>query len=170
MLLRGEIIYRSFDGGTDYTLNDQTSINSGFEIAPYYYIRVNSNEGFYGTDVETESYPIPHANWERSGDTFRRGKGFALAGYIEGRNLNVMTDAAEYLMATFWDTRNRKLIWKWKTTGDDVYMTVRIVNDITIVENYESFSPRWAWSVGLRADDPRIRKLSDNTLWYGWQA
>ena len=168
-MITSEIIYRSANGLVDFTINDQASLRSNWSSSPYFYICVDATDGLYGSDIEAETHTIPHAIGERSGDSLRRGKGFSLSGYIEAPHINFLQDGAAYLQEMFWDTSLRKLIWKHKTTGTDIYLTTRVVNDIDIRGSYSSFNPRWQWSVGLRADDPRFRKLSDNSLFFAWQ-
>lgn len=167
-MITSKINYRSANGSVDWIINDQTSMRSGWSTSPYYYICVDDTPGLYGTDVEVETHTIPHAIGEKSGDILRRGKGFSLSGYIEAPNIDYLQDAVAFLMQMFWDTSERKLIWKYKTVGTDIYLKCRVVNDIDIRETYNSYSPRFTWSVGLRADDPRFRVLSNDALFYSW--
>jgi hypothetical protein len=165
-ILTQVISYRAVDA-TDYFLNDRTSLRSGWVTSPHYYIKIGSAEGFYGTDIESETHSIPHAIGEKSGDSFRKGKGISLSGTIEGRNINDLIAASAYLRQVFWDTSPRKLVYV-ETTGDTAYYLCRVLNDLSIVENFDGWNPKWTWTVGLRADDPRPRKLSDNSLVYSW--
>jgi hypothetical protein len=156
------------DADNDYVINDQTSLRSNFAISPFYYIKLESVDGFYGSDISTENHPVPHNIGERSGDSFRRGKGLALSGWIEGRNVIDLDTAANYLQEMFWNTYPRQLRWYIDTT--QVYYLCRMVNDVSVVPSFDSQHPKWGWTVGLRADDPRPRKVSDDTLFYSWMS
>jgi hypothetical protein len=155
------------DGSTDYVLNDQTSMRSGWTVSPYYYIRVIGADGLYGADISSESHPIPHNIGERSGDSFRKGKGIALSGTIEGRNLSDYDVARAFLQQCFWNLAARKLIYT-EIDGTLCYYTCRVLNDLSVVETYDRPQPIWTWTVGLRCDDPRQRKVSDDSLFYSW--
>jgi hypothetical protein len=156
------------DTSNDYVINDQTSLRSKWTTAPHYYIKLETADGFYGSDISTETHEIPHNIGERSGDSFRRGKGIALSGSIEGRNLSDLDAAADYLQAMFWNVYPRQL--RWYIAGTQVYYLCRVVNDLSVVPAFDRLNPRWTWTVGLRADDPRPRKVSDNTLYYSWMS
>lgn len=166
MLLNSLINFK--DDATDYIINDQTSLKSGWSADPHYYIRVQSADGLYGADISAESHEIPHAIGEKSGDTFRRGKGLTLSGTIEGQNLGALEAATDYLQQMFWNTAQRHLIWTKNET--QVYYICRVLNDLTITPNLESYSPTFSWTVGLRADDPRLRNVSDDLFYYAWMA
>lgn len=166
-MIKGVIKYRSVDGSTDYILNDQASMRSKWTIAPWWYIKVETADGLFGADISSESNPIPHAIGERSGDTYRKGKGISLNGTIEGRNITDMEAATRYLQPAFWDARPRKLIYT-EYDGTVCYFLCRVLNDLSISVTYSVQNPRWTWTVGLRCDDPRQRKLSDNSLFYSW--
>lgn len=166
-LLKGTITYRSADGLTDYTLNDQASMRSKWVSSPHYFIKVETADGLFGADISSESNPIPHAIGERSGDTYRKGKGISLNGTLEGRNVTDLETAARYLQMAFWEAAPRKLIYN-EYDGTACYFKCRVLNDLSVSVTYSAPNPRWTWTVGLRCDDPRQRKLSDNTLFYGW--
>jgi len=167
MLVSSQVNFQSVSGATDFLLNDRTSLKTGFAIAPYYYICIDSSEGIYGNDIEVETHTIPHGIGEKSGDGFQRGKGFALSGYIQGRNYDALEAASDHLQQTFWQQGLRKLVWTHR--GTQIYLFARVVNSVAIVQANQSHIPRWTWTVGLRADDPRFKKYSDNTLYYSWQ-
>jgi hypothetical protein len=166
-LLTQPVVFKNFAETFDWTINDQASLRSNWADAPYYYIHLESADGFFGSDVSTESHPIPHGIGERSGDSFRRGKGITLSGSIEGRNVADLQIAALYLQQMFWDTQPRKLVWTG-LDGTPAYYTCRVLNDISITEDYSQLNPKWQWTVGLRADDPRAYVLSDDSLYYTW--
>ena len=169
-MLHKPITYRSSDGLTDFTINDRTSINSGFSIAPHYYISVTDVAGLRSADISSESVPLPNDTGEKSGDIFRRGKGISLSGTIEARSYGDLENAADYLEQMFWDTGARKLIWYPFNSSAQIYVTARLINDLSIPMSKDTggqFVLRWA--VGLRADNPRFYKLSDNTIYKSWQ-
>jgi hypothetical protein len=166
-LLKQIIKYRSVDGLTDYTLNDQASLRSHWSASPHYYIKVETADGLFGADISSESNPIPHAIGERSGTTYRKGKGISLNGTIEGRTIADMEAASRYLQRAFWEAEPRKLIYN-EYEGTACYFLCRVLNDLSVSVTYSIQNPRWSWTVGLRCDDPRQRKLSDNTLFYSW--
>lgn len=166
--LQVPVNYKSADGSTDYRINDRVSLRSGWSVAPYYFIKIDTADGLYGADISTESFPIPHGIGEISGDIYRKGKGIALSGTIEGRNLADLKIAANFLRHAFWEVAPRRLTWT--EDGTDVYYLCRINNDLSIVEDYSQFNPKWTWTVGLRADDPRLRKVSDSTLYFSYMS
>lgn len=168
-ILTQPIYYKSLDEVTNFVINDQISMRSKWAVAPYYYIKVDSIDGFYGADIASESHPIPHATGERSGDTYRKGKGISINGTIEGRTIPDMAAAARYLRWMFWEPGLRKLVWT-EFDSTVVYLKCRVLNDLNISETYQASNPRWTWTVGLRADDPRERKMTDGTLFYTWMA
>lgn len=162
-----KINFKSFDGATDYFLNDRASLKAKWSIAPYYFLKVDSVDGLYGSDISSESHPIEQATGEISGDSFRRGKGLSINGTIEGRNLAALEAGRLQLQQIFWDTRTRKLIWNIDTTP--VYLKCHVVNDLSVIDTITSWDPKWTWTVGLRADDPRTRKVSDDSVYPTWQ-
>ena len=166
-ILAQSIIFQSADGLTNYSINAQSSMKAGWSSGDGYYIRVTSIDGIYGADIASESHPIPHAIGEVSGDTYRKGKGISINGTIEGRNLSRLAAARNYLRQMFWETALRKLIWT-EYDGTQVYLKCRVLNDLNVTETYDKMMPVWTWTVGLRADDPRERKVSDDTLFYAW--
>ncbi len=166
-ILTQKILYKSADEGTTYTINDQASMKARWTISPYFYIKVDSADGFYGADISSEAHPIPHAIGEVSGDTYRKGKGITLSGSIEGLSINHIEAGVRYLRQMFWDASQRKLMWN-EYEGTQVYLYCRVLNDLSVTENFSQWIPKWTWTVGLRADDPRPRKESDDTLFYSW--
>ena len=165
-ILNQVVTFKSADEVTSFTINDRSSLNSGWAASPHYYIKLESAEGIYGADISSESHPVPHAIGERSWDSFRKGKGINLAGSIEGRNLTDLYAAVVYLRQMFWDLSSRKLLWY--ESGTLVYLTCKVLNDLSVTENNSQDPPKWSWTVGLRCDDPRERKDSDDSLYYTW--
>ena len=167
-ILQSTVNYKSFDGTTSYIINDRTSLKSNFALSPHYYIKLDDAEGIYGADITDEAHPVPHYIGERSGAAFRRGKGITLSGSIYGRNISDMNAAVIFLREMFWDMNLRKLIWT--SEGIQRYLICRVLNDLSVSENNSQTPPVWTWTVGLRANDPREYKVSDDTLVYSWQA
>ncbi len=157
------------DADNDWVFNDQASMRSNWSISPFYYIKLESADGIYGSDISTESHPVPNLIGEKSGDAFRRGKGVTLSGFIEGRNPYDLDVAADYLGQAFWKTYGRRLIWYY-VDGTQIYLVCRVFNDLSITPNYSTLQPRWSWTVGLRADDPRTRRIDDDAVYPTWQA
>lgn len=166
-ILTQKITIKSHDEVTSYVINDQASMRSNWSASPHYYIKVESIDGFFGADLSSESNPIPHAIGDRSGDTYRKGKGLSINGHIEGRNLEDIAAGARYLRQTFWQTTERKILW-YEYDGTQVYLKFKVLNDLSITESYDNYNPTWAFTVGLRCDDPRERKESDDSLFYSW--
>lgn len=174
MAIERPIRFPAVAGTPDYTINDRSKIpTSGAWAAPYYFIGVDQVDGFWGADVSYESHPIPGKIGERSGDVFRRGKSIVLTGRIEARGLSTYREAERFLNEMFWDTSKRKLHVQFWNDGFEIYITCRLNQDLTIVENKNAWSPasgfKGQWTVGLRADNPRTYKTSDNTLYPTWQ-
>lgn len=169
-MLHRPVIFRSADGMTDFTLNDRASANASFTISPYYYISLTDVDGIRSADMSTESVPLPNTIGEKSGDTFRRGKGISLSGTIEGRSFGDLENAADYLEEMFWDTAERQLIWyPWNSTLQ-IYVFARVNNDLAIPMSKDTGGRViWHWAVGLRADDPRFYNLSDDQVYKSWQ-
>jgi hypothetical protein len=166
------VIFQSFDGSVDYAINDQASSDLAFSIAPYFYIRLDEG-GPGSTDISTESHPIPHAPGEKSGDTYRRGRGITLSGSIIADSISHLEAGAEYLEEMFWDTRPRKLYWTpIGSTDGNAYIICYVLNDLAISRNIPQTLtlPTWTWTVGLRADNPQIFKYVDDTVYYSWMS
>ena len=151
----------------DYTINDQTKRD--LLTAPYYHIKVDSADGLWGADISHESHPIPNRIGEVSGDVYRRGKTITLSGNIYARGLAELRLGQRYLQEAFWDLSLRKLIYRtWDAPGQ-LYLRVRVIQDVTMTERIDGYSFRAPWTVAVRADDPRSRKLSDNTIYPTYQ-
>jgi len=153
---------------TEYNINNREDQPTLWEEAPYYYIEADI-EGLRGADISFESHPIPNAIGESSGDIFRRGKGLAISGKITGLNLSTLESGADYLQEMFAKTNKRKLVWRRWADGITVYLNCRVNQDLVVVEKIDSFNYSYEFTVGLRADDPRTRKLEDDSIYPDWQ-
>jgi len=160
------------DGVTTYTINDRFSQPNLWLQSPFYYIKLESVDGLYSSDISYESHPIPNATGEKSGDVFRRGKTIVLSGQIEALSLGYLATGATYLRQMFNNTALRHL--RFYQYGDDnqMYIVCRVSQDLAITEtvpNPDANAFRWEWTVGLRADNPLTRKVSDNSIYPTWQ-
>lgn len=167
-MIGSKVQFKTFDGSSEFVINNRGERPTLHASSPFYYISVLAVDGLDSADISYESYPIPGATGEKSGDVFRRGKGLSVSGEITALSLGALDNGADYLGQMFWDTRIRKIIWTPFNTGFQVYLMVRVNQDITVSRN-PSGNYRWPWAVGLRADDPRIRKVSDNSVWPTWR-
>ena len=156
----------SFNG---YTINNNASQPLLQAQAPFYYISVTNVDGLYSSDVSYESHPLPYTVGEKSGDVFRRGKTITLSGNITGWNYSYLLNGADYLGAMFSSVAQHNLAWTRQNDGVAVYVTCRVQQDLSIVETLDSLLPRFAWVVGLRADNPRSYKVADSSLYPTWQ-
>lgn len=168
-MLGKPIDFVSVDGGTVYTINNRTAANIGMMTAPYYFICVDNVDGLWGADISYESHPIPNAIGEKSGDVFRRGKSIALSGQIYGRGLAELYEGSRYLQHMFAELGLRKLRFTLWNDNFQTYLNAKVNQDLVIVESFDSRSFKWPWTIGLRADDPRTYKASDNSLYPTWQ-
>lgn len=152
------------------TINDQANQPLREAQSPFYYISINNVDGLRTADISYESHPIPNAPAEKSGDVFRRGKTLTLSGYIWGFNLKYLETGADRLHQMFGSTTGANPIsWTRRSDGVAVYMTVRPQQDLSIVESFDSLVNRWAWVVGLRADNPFTYAVSGGALYPSWQ-
>ena len=160
------------DGVTNYIINDRANQPQLWLQSPFYYIKLESVDGHSGSDVSYEAHPIPNATGERSGDVFRRGKTLTLSGQIEALNLGALVAGKEFLQQMFQSTALRHLRFYDFGDGNQRYYICRVNQDLAVVEtapNPNENAYRWPWTVGLRADDPRTRKVSDNSIYPTWQ-
>lgn len=161
--------------GTAITYNGITINNHAAQPlreaqSPFYYIMVNNVDGLRTADISYESHPLPNLIGEKSGDVFRRGKTITLSGYIYGYSLGYLEAGADVLHQMFGSTTSlNNLSWTRRSDGVGVYLSCRPQQDLSIVESFDSLVRRWAWVVGLRADDPRIRRTSDGSVYPTWQ-
>jgi len=159
------VSYKSVDEGTTFTINDRQY--ESLMVAPYYFICLESVDGYYGADISAESHPIPNLIGEKSGDYFRRGKTLTLTGTIYGRGLAELYEGADYLKHMFAQISGlRKLLFTpWNSP--QLYVKCRVTQDLSVNMQITS-SFKWPYTVGLRCDDPRTYK-TDGTLFPTWQ-
>jgi len=167
-MLGHTIDYRS-SGGTSFIFNDRSIISSGNWASPFYYIQVESVDGHFGADLSVESHPIPNAIGEKSGDIFRRGKTLTFSGKIYGRGLSEIYTGADFLAEMLAETAERKLVFTPWNHGIQLYYNCRPFQDLQISEQFDSNVFRFGFVFGLRCDDPRSRKLSDDSVFPTWQ-
>lgn len=85
-------------------------------------------------------------------------------------SLGYLEAGADFLGQMFADTSKRKLIWTRKVDQIQVYYECRVNNDLVISEEITGADKYiWTWVVGLRADDPRTRRLDNGTVYPTWQ-
>lgn len=165
----GHIIdYRS-SGGSSFIINDRTPILSGNWASPFYYIQVQSAD-HSAADISYESHPIPNYIGEKSGDVFRRGKTITLSGTIWGRGLSEIYSGKDFLANMLAEKTIRKLVFIPWNHNIQLYYNCRPYQDLNVVEQFDSPTFKFEFTFGLRADDPRSYKLSDNSLFPTWQA
>ena len=134
-----------------------------------YFISVTNVDGLWSEDRSYESHPIPGAIGERSGDVFKRGKSIVLTGKIEARNMLYLRQAERVLNQMFWTDSASQL--RFTLVGESqLYYTCRVQQPLSIAEQIDriDYIVR-EWTVGLRADDPRSRKVSDGSIYPTWQ-
>lgn len=166
-MLGKPIQYKSANEGTTYTINDRTY--QSLMVSPYYFIAVESVDGIWGADISFESHPIPNLIGEKSGDVFRRGKTVTLTGKIHARGMAELYEGSFYLQQMFAEvSAPRKLLFTPWNYNIQLYVKCRVTQDLAIVEETSS-SHKWAWTIGLRADDPRTYRADNNTVYPTWQ-
>ncbi len=156
----------SFNG---FTINNNAGQPLLQAQAPFYYISVTNVDGLHTADISYESHPLPYTTGEKSGDVFRRGKTITLSGNITGHNYSYLLNGTDYVCQMFSDTGIHQLSWTRQNDGVAVYINCRVQQDVTIVETVDSLLPRFAWVVGLRADNPRTYAVSGGALYPSWQ-
>lgn len=156
-------------GGSNFVINDRVSQPLMYTQSPYYYIQIVNVDGLSSADISYESHPVPYSIGEVSGDVFRRGKSITLSGKILGLNLRYLETGADFLEQMFAERAKRQLIWTRWVDNIQIYLECRINNDLAIVRTFEHGRYDWQWTVGLRADDPRTKRVSDSTVYPTWQ-
>lgn len=156
----------SFNG---YTINNNAAQPLLQAQAPFYYIALTNVDGLYTSDISYESHPLPYTIGEKSGDVFRRGKTITLSGNITGHNYSYLLNGVDYLARMFASTDMEQLSWTRQNDGVSVYINCRVQQDLSIVESVNSLLPRFAWVIGLRADNPRTYNVSGGALYPSWQ-
>lgn len=152
-----------------FTINNRASQPLLHAQSPYYYIMVNNVDGLRTADISYESHPIPNAPGEKSGDVFRRGKTITLSGYVYAAHLIALETGCDILQQMFADTGIHQLSWTRRSDSVAVYLNCRVNQDLSIVESFDSLNYRWAWVVGLRADNPFTYAVSGGALYPAWQ-
>lgn len=152
-----------------FTINNRAAQPNLWAQSPFYYISVSSIDGLSAADISYESHPIPYAIGEKSGDVFRRGKSVTITGKIEALNVAYLETGADFLGQMFADRTLRNLSWTRISDGVAIYLKCRINQDLSIVESFQEGRYSWPYTVGLRADDPRTRRVSDSTVYPTWQ-
>lgn len=165
----GHAVNFKSSGGSDFIINDRFNQPLLWQQAPFYYISLKTPDGMYGAEISFESHPIPQFIGEKSGDVFRRGKSITLSGNIEAMSMGYLEAGADFLGNMFAETAKRKLIWT-RYDGVTVYFECRVNNDLAIGEEITGADKYvWTWLVGLRADDPRSRRLDNGSVYPTWQ-
>lgn len=168
-MLHATILFPAVAGTPTYILNSQSSLNLNFTGGDPYYISVDSVDGLNSSDISFETHPIPNDTGEKSGDVFRRGKSVTLSGTIWGKNIGGLAIGAEYLSEVFWDTSMRKLYWYPLVASSQVYLNCRVFNDLSVAQiKPQERNYRWLWTVGLRADDPKIYNAVGDAVYRSW--
>ncbi len=165
----GRAINFKSSGGSSFIINNNASQPFLEAQSPYYYIQVTSVDGLDSADISYESHPVPFAIGEVSGDVFRRGKSITLTGKVRGLNLKYLEIGSDFLGQMFAEKAIRKLTWTRWVDGIEIYLACRINNDLSIARSFEDGRYEWQWTVGLRADDPRTKKTSDDSVYPTWQ-
>lgn len=167
----GSIVkFKSANEAATFTINDRENQPLLQAQSPFYYISVTNIDGLRQADISFESHPIPNATGEKSGDVFRRGRTITLSGFVMGHNLGYLDVGCDYLQQMFTETTPRKLIWTRKSDNIEIYLKCRVTQDLAIAESIAGTAIRFAWVVGLRADQPITRKTSDNSIYPTWQS
>ena len=164
-----KLTFYSASGASNWVINDRVTQPKLWANSPYYYISAESVDGIYSSDISYESHPIPQSIGEFSGDVIRRGKTITITGDINALNLRALEVGEDYLYQAFAETARRKLVYT-RADGVAVYLKCRVNQDLAIVKNINSFQYKYTYTVGLRADDPRWKKVSDNSVYPTWQA
>ena len=160
MLLDGPCEYNgiTFNDGTDGDLRNG------------YWIHLTSVDGFFGDDIQYESHKIPAGVGERSAYAFRAGKSLTLTGEVWGKGLSELRQGQWILMSMFWDLLPHKLYFTpFPLGGARLYITCRSNQPLAMTDEFTKLNfLAQKWVVGLRADDPRSYKESDNTAYPTW--
>lgn len=156
-------------GGSPFIINNQSAQPQLQASSPYWYITVDSVDGLSSSDISYESHPVPYGIGEVSGDVFRRGKSITLNGRIKALNLQLLETGADFLEQMFAERAIRQLTWTRWNDGVEIYLACRVNNDLSIVRSVQDGKYEWGYTVGLRADDPRTKRTSDNSVYPTFQ-
>ena len=151
------------------TINNRAAQPTLHAESPFYYIMLKNVDGLRTADISYESNPIPNAPGEKSGDVFRRGKTVTLSGFVYGRSLQYLETGCDVLQQMFAPLSQGPISWTRLSDGVAVYLDVKVNQDLSIVEQIDDFTHRYAWVVGLRADIPFTRAVSGGAIYPAWQ-
>ena len=165
----GRAINFKSSGGSPFIINNNASQPLLQAQSPFYYIQVTDVDGLSSSDISYESHPVPFGIGEVSGDVYRRGKSITLTGKIKGLNLKYLETGADFLEQMFAEKAIRKLTWTRWNDAVEIYLNCRINNDLSISRSFTEGKYEWGWTVGLRADDPRTRRISDGSVYPTFQ-
>jgi len=165
----GRAVNFKSSGGSPFIINNQVSQPMLWAQSPYYFIHLDAVDGLSSADISYESHPVPNSIGEISGDVFRRGKSVSLTGKIRALNLRYLETGSDFLEQMFAEKAVRKLTWTRWVDAIEIYLSCRINNDLSIVRTFQDGRYEWQWTVGLRADDPRTRKSSDDSVYPTFQ-
>lgn len=159
------------------TFNVAAVPDAGMSQSPYYWLRITDADGLFGDEVRTETHPIPCDIGERHGNVLRSGKQIVLTGEVYGLNAARLQDGVWALQGAFWDLQEHKLEWEpWTfvvngTATDKLYWMAYVNQPLVITDVIDGMSHHMRkWTVGLRADNPRSRKSSDDTVYPTFQS
>lgn len=167
----------TIDRTSALTINKRS--DSDLSSSPYYWIPVTSVDGYYGDEIRYESHPIAGADGERSSTPLKSGKQLVLTGEIRALNLRLLRGAEEVLQEALWSGAKFNLLFHtWKSyaeggytdSSNRLYFKVRVNQPLVIVDQITSHEYKQNWTVGLRADDPRIYEESDDSTYHSWQS
>jgi hypothetical protein len=154
------------------TFNNEA--HSDLTTSPHHWIKLDSVDGLYDDEIRYESHVLPGVDGERSADVLLGGKQLVLTGTIYGWNLHYLRVGQRALQAAFYSRAQYKLYYyDWSDGGTgafQLYFTVRknqplvMTDEITELGHYKV-----KWTIGLRADDPKSRKTSDNSVYPSFQ-
>lgn len=159
-----------------FTFNKQS--DRTLSASPFYWVNVRNVDGYYGDEIRYESHPIAGGDGERSGKPFKAGKQLVLSGEIWAQSLRILRVAEEKLQETFWtETAHNLLHHTWITyeaagrsdSSGRVYFICKVAQPLVIADTIDGYNYKANWTVGLKADDPRLFKESDNSKYYSWQ-
>jgi hypothetical protein len=147
------------------TMNDDSKSEFSGQL---YWIEVRSFDGLFDDDLSYEAHPIPGYVGERSGDVFRRGKTITLTGFLWASNLEQLRISERLMQQAFWDCKPYNLVFqRWKEP--QLYIKCRVSQPLKIVEQQEDEKMRRPFTVAFRADEPRSKKVADDSFYPTFQ-
>ena len=157
-----------FNGVTINSQSDSDFHTTGF------WIRLTAVDGMFGNDIRYESHPISSGTGERSAYAFQSGKSITLTGEVWGKGLAELVEGQWTLASMFWDLQPHKLYftpWPVNSLGTRLYITCRANQPLAMSDTYTKLNIYFqSFTVGLRSDDPRSYKESDNSAYPTWQS